>query len=223
MPVKYLTPDYSQTLRWNDILTSMYLLLYLSFLYYNNLILSIGHSDSLYNILGLAALEFIKYSFHVSRTKTSFYKHHAKDFIKNVLVLLLLFATIYVVAVLFGAPILSDFEETCMFSLIVTTFTALPLCLYFGGDNTVHMFLSLASYDGSDVQKLFMLKLRLTLFGAWLGAIVIPLDWNRPWQDWPIPCSVGAMVGYMVANFVTSLLQHQYFAKFIRKTGKYML
>lgn len=223
MRVKYQTQDHSQILEWNDILTSIYLLLYLSFLHYNNLILSIGRFDNVYTIFIFAALEIGKYFMHVSRTKTYFYKHHTKDFFKNIVVLVLLFVTIYIVAVLFGAPVFSDFQETCMFSLITTTFTALPLCLYFGADNTVNMFLSITSFEGSDVQKLFMLKLRLTLFGAWLGAIVIPLDWNRPWQDWPIPCNVGAIAGYMVGSFLSSLLQHPYFCKFFKKSGKYAL
>lgn len=31
-------------------------------------------------------------------------------------------------------------------------------------------------------------------FGSWAGCIVIPLDWDRPWQAWPIPNVVGSMV-----------------------------
>ena len=31
--------------------------------------------------------------------------------------------------------------------------------------------------------------------GAWCGAMVIPLDWDRPWQKWPVPCVAGAVAG----------------------------
>ena len=32
--------------------------------------------------------------------------------------------------------------------------------------------------------------------GAWCGAMVIPLDWDRPWQKWPVPCVAGAVAGF---------------------------
>lgn len=28
----------------------------------------------------------------------------------------------------------------------------------------------------------------------------IPLDWDRPWQVWPISCVVGAAVGYAAGS-----------------------
>ena len=30
-----------------------------------------------------------------------------------------------------------------------------------------------------------------SLAGAWMGAIPIPLDWDRPWQRWPVTCVAG--------------------------------
>ncbi|KAJ0076093.1 hypothetical protein Patl1_34816 [Pistacia atlantica] len=54
------------------------------------------------------------------------------------------------------------------------------------------------------------------VIGAWFGAWPMPLDWERPWQEWPICVSYGAMVGYligMVASFGFVLIrgrqQHQ--------------
>lgn len=40
-----------------------------------------------------------------------------------------------------------------------------------------------------------------TIIGAWLGAFPIPLDWDRPWQAWPITCCIGASLGYSAAHF----------------------
>ncbi|KAF9419313.1 kinesin-like protein Klp8 [Podila epigama] len=40
------------------------------------------------------------------------------------------------------------------------------------------------------------------IFGAWLGAIVIPLDWDRPWQAWPVPCVLGAFLFYMIGTII---------------------
>jgi hypothetical protein len=33
------------------------------------------------------------------------------------------------------------------------------------------------------------------MLGAWLGAIPIPLDWDRPWQQWPLTCVYGVLSG----------------------------
>lgn len=39
-----------------------------------------------------------------------------------------------------------------------------------------------------------------TLAGSWVGAIPIALDWDRPWQAWPLTPAYGAVVGYIVAT-----------------------
>ncbi|SCU87038.1 LAMI_0D04478g1_1 [Lachancea mirantina] len=42
--------------------------------------------------------------------------------------------------------------------------------------------------------------------GCWVSCVVIPLDWDRPWQEWPIPLVVGgylgAFVGYTICSYV---------------------
>ncbi|GMQ09340.1 hypothetical protein CsSME_00052755 [Camellia sinensis var. sinensis] len=37
------------------------------------------------------------------------------------------------------------------------------------------------------------------VIGAWFGAWPMPLDWERPWQEWPICVSYGVIAGYLVA------------------------
>lgn len=41
-----------------------------------------------------------------------------------------------------------------------------------------------------------------TILGAWLGAVPIPLDWDREWQAWPVTVVVGAYVGYAMGKMV---------------------
>ncbi|KNC52357.1 uncharacterized protein AMSG_08330 [Thecamonas trahens ATCC 50062] len=36
--------------------------------------------------------------------------------------------------------------------------------------------------------------------GAWLSAAALPLDWDRPWQAWPIPPAVGSVCGFVVGS-----------------------
>jgi hypothetical protein len=36
------------------------------------------------------------------------------------------------------------------------------------------------------------------MLGAWFGAFVIPLDWDRYWQRWPTPCVIGSTIGFLL-------------------------
>ncbi|KAL9939786.1 hypothetical protein V8E36_001603 [Tilletia maclaganii] len=40
------------------------------------------------------------------------------------------------------------------------------------------------------------------LVGALLASFGLALDWNRPWQVWPIPPLIGSTVGLMLGNWV---------------------
>ena len=44
------------------------------------------------------------------------------------------------------------------------------------------------------------------LGGAWLGAIPIPLDWDREWQKWPVTVVVGAYCGAVVGKLMGGLV-----------------
>ena len=39
--------------------------------------------------------------------------------------------------------------------------------------------------------------------GAWFGAFPIPLDWDRPWQVWPVSCNIGLAIGVVIGNWVS--------------------
>lgn len=40
------------------------------------------------------------------------------------------------------------------------------------------------------------------LLGAWIGAVPIPLDWDREWQKWPVTIVAGAYGGYVVGKLL---------------------
>lgn len=42
--------------------------------------------------------------------------------------------------------------------------------------------------------------------GAWLGAIPIPLDWDREWQKWPVTILVGMYVGSLLFGRLSGIL-----------------
>ncbi|KAK7683583.1 hypothetical protein QCA50_013421 [Cerrena zonata] len=41
-----------------------------------------------------------------------------------------------------------------------------------------------------------------TVLGCWAGAIPLGLDWERPWQQWPLPPVYGAISGYIIGSLL---------------------
>lgn len=140
---------------------------------------------------------------HAHKTKSV----KVRSVFKAVTMIILSIAVFYVIAVLFGAPFYSAQEETFMFSVLLTILVVLPLIINLGLDTTISILSSASVFVEKDgLSTIFSIVIRFVLFGAWLGAVVIPLDWDRPWQAWPIPCSYGAMIGYVISQvFILSL------------------
>lgn len=85
------------------------------------------------------------------------------------------------VAFLFGAPLAST--ETIAWGLFVTCLTLLP------HGYTIHY------QFGEQHLKSVSAQIGCTLFFTWASAVVIPLDWDRAWQQWPVCCTYGALFG----------------------------
>lgn len=114
--------------------------------------------------------------------------------VRSVLVLTACTCIVFVIAVFFGAEVLSHHEETLMFSCLIVILTAFPVCLH-QGIVSLMQFLN-GIYPSDPFTKVLLRNIQFTMLGGWFGAFVIPLDWDREWQVWPIPCSLGAMIGY---------------------------
>lgn len=106
------------------------------------------------------------------------------------------------IAIIFGASILSNHEQTLVFACLLSILTVLPACIHFNAQSAITLLTS-GQYSNSfnlNQQKIVVQKFYCTMLGAWLGAFVIPLDWSRDWQAWPIPCCMGALVGTSVGQ-----------------------
>ncbi|KAG8305758.1 hypothetical protein J6590_062066 [Homalodisca vitripennis] len=137
------------------------------------------------------------------------------ELLRNVLVMTGFACIVFVIAVLFGAEVLAKHEETMMFSCLITVLTVFPISLHQG---VVSIMQFLNGIQGNDAFTQVLLRnIQFTVLGAWLGAFVIPLDWDREWQVWPIPCSLGALLGFAVSQ-VFSLVE--LFTKFSGKSTK---
>lgn len=203
--------------------TCIYFATLVSALFLTNYIYSVG-KITFYPVIGLiAVVECTKYIFgifHVSKKdgfsgkyeekyftgqrKKSVTKTSLKEVFNCVLILTIMLTVYFAIAILFGAELFNKHEETFMFSSLLTVLTIFPSCLHLDSQSVVNLLFGVHP-AGDAVGHLLLRNLQSTLFGAWLGAFVIPLDWDRPWQEWPIPCCVGALLGYITGNFVMLL------------------
>ncbi|XP_012582926.1 PREDICTED: phosphatidylinositol-glycan biosynthesis class F protein isoform X2 [Condylura cristata] len=122
-------------------------------------------------------------------SKRSSLSYKVTRFLKCCVYFLLSCFTFHIIFVLYGAPLIELVLETFLFAVVLSTFTTVP-CLCLLGPN-IKAWLRVFSRNG--------------FLGSWLGAFPIPLDWERPWQVWPISCTLGATFGY-VAGLVISPL-----------------
>lgn len=139
---------------------------------------------------------------------------HVKNMCKLCALLLSFLAVFIVVCILMGAPYHQNYEGTLALAVLLTSLTVLPICLFMGPSKTVqYLFYDTFELTSTfDVWQLELLQYNAfgTLVGAWAGSVVAPLDWDRPWQAYPIPNVVGAVLGFSFANihtFLSSIIQ----------------
>ncbi|RKF72262.1 Glycosylphosphatidylinositol anchor biosynthesis protein 11 [Golovinomyces cichoracearum] len=99
-----------------------------------------------------------------------------------------------VVQILFGAPLTTHLLHTILSSTHLSLLSLFPL-IYVYGINTAKWkeIISIRC----PIDEVFGGTLG-TFVGGWLGAIPIPLDWDRDWQKWPITIVTGMYMGHIV-------------------------
>lgn len=135
----------------------------------------------------------------------NFSSHVAKVLVAT-LVSLLFTPVAFVVLVLFGAPLYGYLAETYILGVHLSLMIVQPLLIIFGMD--FEQLYSVAK--SATVFKLIFTNPILCssffcVLGTWLGVVPIPLDWDRPWQQWPITllaggyggCVLGLLIGYI--------------------------
>ncbi len=104
--------------------------------------------------------------------------------------------------VLFGAPITTHISQTLLSSSHLALLALFPLVYVHGSDGSKWREI-VSVYSPMD--EVFGGALGCFL-GAWLGAVPIPLDWDRDWQKWPITIVTGAYAGYIVGKLAGAWL-----------------
>ncbi|KAK9318867.1 GPI-anchor biosynthesis protein-like protein [Lipomyces orientalis] len=114
----------------------------------------------------------------------------------------LLTPVIHIIYILFGAPVTVSIIATFLLSAHTALLVLFPL-------------LCTVPLDGPTWIDIVALKAPVTpaytaalgtVAGAWLGAVPIPLDWDREWQTWPVTVVFGAYVGNAVGRVIGAVL-----------------
>ncbi|KAI1332634.1 GPI biosynthesis protein family Pig-F-domain-containing protein [Xylariaceae sp. FL0255] len=105
---------------------------------------------------------------------------------------------LHVMLVLFGAPFLTHLPHTFLASLHLSLLGLYPLFYTRGVSNRdwVEILSARAPVDEA------LGGLMGACMGAWLGAVPIPLDWDREWQKWPVTILCGIYAGYTVGKVI---------------------
>ncbi|KAG4074073.1 hypothetical protein HA402_014278 [Bradysia odoriphaga] len=123
----------------------------------------------------------------------------------NIIITLAVFFFVYAFGcIVFGAAIIEHLPGTISLSLVLVTLTVLPFVLYLGSRATWELLFcdefQLSSKSQTAYLEYIQYNATACLFGAWISSIVVPLDWDRDWQTYPIPNVCGAMMGMAVSN-----------------------
>lgn len=194
----------------SSLITCIYLPSIITFISYKGILYSVGNGSSCF-ILGLIFVAELLKSFYLNSNndihgkKNKASKNTAGDILKGFVYLLCAKFSYFVGIVLFGAPVLECHEETLMLSSLLTLLTVFPLLLHVGIESSVQLLFGVRNYGKDTIVEMLVSNAMLTICGAWVGAVVIPLDWNTPWQKWPIPCYLGAVLGFLLSNVLTVL------------------
>ncbi|KAF8392991.1 hypothetical protein HHK36_021232 [Tetracentron sinense] len=103
-------------------------------------------------------------------------------------------------AIVLGTPVgIQYLTKTISWSLLMSLFTFVPAACVFGSSWTNWQRLFAHTKPNGILDYMICFPAHGAFLGAWLGAWPMPLDWERPWQEWPICVSYGAVAGYLVA------------------------
>ncbi|KAG5974970.1 hypothetical protein E4U55_007922 [Claviceps digitariae] len=109
---------------------------------------------------------------------------------------------IHILFILFGAPFLTHAPHTLLCAAHFSLLTAYPIFYTRGSDAQAWTAVVSAS---APLDETFG-ALAGAVLGAWLGAVPIPLDWDREWQKWPVTILVGLYAGSLLGSALSGRL-----------------
>jgi hypothetical protein len=143
--------------------------------------------------LGVAALLPSSFS---SSSSSSMLRAHQQLFRRVVGGTCLFFIT----AVLMGAPLVSNANQTLLWSLLMSALAAVPLAEVGLPDGSSEAADRRRGRWQDPTKVAATLGALGAILGAWVGACAIPLDWDRPWQPFPISTTYSALAGHAIGH-----------------------
>ncbi|CAI0408444.1 unnamed protein product [Linum tenue] len=102
-------------------------------------------------------------------------------------------------AIVLGAPVGSWYLlKTINWSLLMSSLTIVPVASVFGSSWRDWQRVFARTEPNDLLEYMLCIPAHGAAIGAWLGAWPMPLDWERPWQEWPICVTYGAVTGYVI-------------------------
>ncbi|KAJ7005369.1 phosphatidylinositol-glycan biosynthesis class F protein-like [Populus alba x Populus x berolinensis] len=86
----------------------------------------------------------------------------------------------------------------------MSSFTVAPAASVFGSSWTYWQRIFAQTKPNEPLEYMICIPAHGAVIGGWFGAWPMPLDWERPWQEWPICVTYGAMTGYLVGMLASS-------------------
>ncbi|KAI0088219.1 GPI biosynthesis protein family Pig-F-domain-containing protein [Irpex rosettiformis] len=117
----------------------------------------------------------------------------------------------HIVIVLFGAPIASHLGSTYLLALLLALLTVWtpayvvgPPSLSSDSDSLVKRMTWICLFaelnPRSPIERSLVYPIVGAFLGCWTGVIPIGLDWERPWQAWPLTPAWGAIGGTILGS-----------------------
>lgn len=103
---------------------------------------------------------------------------------------------VYFVVVTFGARLIDDLYENLLYSLLISCLCFMPAFVLIPHRSPIELVdrLVFKNQPQTRLEENLIAIGKAAIVGGWSGALVIPLDWDRWWQQWPISCTFGSLL-----------------------------
>ncbi|CAE7079972.1 unnamed protein product [Rhizoctonia solani] len=122
---------------------------------------------------------------------------------------------VFALLVLFGAPMSSHFISTTLLAILLSILTVWTPAYTFGlpsitsqtlraeerRQKWIGLFVEFSAR--SPVDRAIVFPAIGAIIGCWFGALPMPLDWDRPWQAWPLTSAYMAIIGHLIGSGVS--------------------
>eukprot|EP01095_Lingulamoeba_sp_RSL-Kostka_P007251 TRINITY_DN2291_c2_g1_i2.p1 TRINITY_DN2291_c2_g1~~TRINITY_DN2291_c2_g1_i2.p1 ORF type:complete len:245 (+),score=11.67 TRINITY_DN2291_c2_g1_i2:39-773(+) len=137
--------------------------------------------------------------------------------IVSIIGLIIGWGLLHFIFVLFGANLMDNFFKTTTFSLFLSLLVLYDITFEYNSVNVLKIVLDMdilfKTVDNSEndssllnkktttnTQLYLYITMIITLIGTWMGAFVIPLDWDRWWQPFPISSFFASVMFFFMSQ-----------------------